>query len=69
MAVVVQVGFVASFVSKLSDTVSSEIGKVRMCEQIGMLTVACFQSIAAFTYRREACVCRLTAKQLISSPH
>lgn len=28
MAVVVQVGFVASFVSKLSDTVSSEIGKV-----------------------------------------
>ena len=29
LAHVVQVGFVASFVSKLSDTVSSEIGKVR----------------------------------------
>jgi len=28
-APVIQVGFVASFASKLSDTVSSEIGKVR----------------------------------------
>ncbi len=27
-----QIGFVASFVSKLSDTVSSEIGKVSRCK-------------------------------------
>ena len=30
-----RVGFVASFVSKLSDTVSSEIGKVRLHEAAG----------------------------------
>lgn len=28
-----RIGFVASFVSKLSDTVSSEIGKVRLLSQ------------------------------------
>ena len=28
-----RIGFVASFVSKLSDTVSSEIGKVRLLGQ------------------------------------
>ena len=27
-----QIGFVASFVSKLSDTVSSEIGKASLCK-------------------------------------
>jgi uncharacterized membrane protein len=29
-ALLLQIGFVASFTSKLSDTVSSEIGKVRL---------------------------------------
>lgn len=28
-----QVGFVASFASKLADTVSSEVGKVRHCNK------------------------------------
>ena len=34
-----QVGFAASFASKLGDTTSSEIGKVWLCDGVGATTV------------------------------